>query len=863
MGDARRVRRRRSWLLPVMTLVALTGATVSGWMASRSSRAPAPAASAPSTFSFRQPPLLPGAFSAVPRARVLDTRSGVGAARLPLAARSTLTLTLADKAGVPAALARAVTLQVSATASRATGAITVYPDGAALPRVPTLWLGGGSTVTGVVTVELGADGKVRFFNATRSSVRLTADVLGYYLTGSPTLPGTYASVATRTLFDSAAGLNTHRAPLAPHASLDIAVGGRAGVPAVGVGAVALQLRVESAQAAGTIGVVPSGTDEPALAYAGHGRGAVTAFVVTRIGRGGHVRFTNDSAGAVRLQAAVVGYFRAGPVVAVGAFRAVRPATVLSAADGPVPARGPRTVTLDGEDGVPDAAAEAVVLRVAIPAPGRAGALSLYAHGGARAGGQLGFVPRQTAVATVVTTPGPAGRIDIYNSAAAPVRVDVQVLGYYLDGSPAEAAAAFPTAVSSDHRYLLDQYGRPYLMQGDSPHSANVRLTPSEMATYLADRRRRGFNTVLVQVIAGAYAGNPRADFATVDGIAPFLRAGDIGTPNPAYFARLKRFVAIAEKDGIEVMLGPADTGQLVLKSRFLARNGIVKDRAYGEFLGRTFADFPNVMWQSGNDFQSDHWAAAARFVEAVAEGVRATAPRQLQSAELGYPVSTSFDDPSWRGLLDIDAAYTYAPTYAEVLKAYDAADTHPVYMTEGNYEYESLWGARELPSVLRREEYWTMTSGATGQLYGSHYTWNAGWADEVAHLGSPGAVEFGWVRRLFESLRWWTLVPDQQHRFVTSGYGRFDSTVGNILDSDYVTAAYDPSGSAGVAYLPDATTVRVNLALMHGRVTARWYDPTTGQFRSIGTFAPVGARTFTPPGAHRDGYDDWVLVLNA
>ena len=59
-----------------------------------------------------------------------------------------------------------------------------------------------------------------------------------------------------------------------------------------------------------------------------------------------------------------------------------------------------------------------------------------------------------------------------------------------------------------------------------------------------------------------------------------------------------------------------------------------------------------------------------------------------------------------------------------MLKAYNAQPTQPVFMVEANYEFENnTEGPTTTDETLRRQEYWTMLSGATGQLYGNGYTW--------------------------------------------------------------------------------------------------------------------------------------------
>ena len=109
---------------------------------------------------------------------------------------------------------------------------------------------------------------------------------------------------------------------------------------------------------------------------------------------------------------------------------------------------------------------------------------------------------------------------------------------------------------------------------------------------------------------------------------------------------------------------------------------------------------------------------------AVALGIRSTDHRHIHTVELDYSVSGSLDDPRWRPMIELNAAYTYYPTYAQVLKDYNRKPAIPVFMVEANYEFEHNAAVlARRPQILRRQEYWTMLSGAAGQLYGNHYTW--------------------------------------------------------------------------------------------------------------------------------------------
>jgi hypothetical protein len=112
------------------------------------------------------------------------------------------------------------------------------------------------------------------------------------------------------------------------------------------------------------------------------------------------------------------------------------------------------------------------------------------------------------------------------------------------------------------------------------------------------------------------------------------------------------------------------------------------------------------------------------------------------------------------------------------------------------------------------------------------------------------------VVSLFSARPWHSLVPDQTHSVVTSGYGSFGS-------DGYVTAARTPDGTLAMAYVPSARTITVDLRALSGPVTAHWFDPANGTFAAIGN-GPIdnsGELELSTPGVNVDGDDDWVLVL--
>ena len=214
-----------------------------------------------------------------------------------------------------------------------------------------------------------------------------------------------------------------------------------------------------------------------------------------------------------------------------------------------------------------------------------------------------------------------------------------------------------------------------------------------------------------------------------------------------------------------VFLDPIETGGWL---RVLRDNGLAKAYAFGRYLGLRYRKFPNIVWMSGNDFQTWRTPSDDALALAVARGIKATDPSHLQTVELNYLDSGSLDDTNWKGLISLDAAYTYFPTYARVLKEYRREDHLPVFMVEANYEGEHDYTG---PRTLRRQEYWTLLSGATGQFYGNKYTWQFlnGWQERLDTLGSR---QMTYATNLFARRRWFDLVPDYDHPWSFRGTAR-------------------------------------------------------------------------------------------
>ena len=95
---------------------------------------------------------------------------------------------------------------------------------------------------------------------------------------------------------------------------------------------------------------------------------------------------------------------------------------------------------------------------------------------------------------------------------------------------------------------------------------------------------------------------------------------------------------------------------------------------------------------------------------------------------------------------------------------------------------------------------------------------------------------------------------------------------GRVPDQSLIVAAKQGKkynyliGTRGVnyafIYTYNGRDIPVNLGKIQGaKVKASWYDPRTGETKTIGTFPNTGTKTFKPEGEVKDG-NDWVLILD-
>lgn len=430
----------------------------------------------------------------------------------------------------------------------------------------------------------------------------------------------------------------------------------------------------------------------------------------------------------------------------------------------------------------------------------------------------------------------------------------------LNPVPSRAAGnyPFPLRVSDNHRHLEGADHQPFLVVGDTAWSLIAQLNDDDVRKYLDDRAQRGFTAIIVNLIEHKFATHAPADNR---GVAPFVRPGDIAHPNPEYFDRAHRIIEMANSRGLCVFLCAAYLGWGGGDEGFykeIDKAGPEALRAYGQFLGTRFKDLPNIVWMMGGDYslKPDQRWTANELVAGLHEG----GAKQLVTAHGGQTTAAeTFGEQPW---LALNTTYRYQQDlYTPLLATYRHEPVRPFVLIETIYEGEH----DSTPAQIRREAWWAMLCGATGQFFGNNPIWHfdgptlfkfpGTWQTALDSTGSRDIARLG---RFFKSRPWYDLVPDIDGKMVTEGGGS---------GITHVTAAHTPDHRLAILYVPadDQPSRELTLDLSHfpGPATVTWFNPAKDvePVSVKGTLAPAADQKVQTPGANGAGANDWVLVL--
>ncbi len=367
-----------------------------------------------------------GRFMPLTPARILDTRDGNGGITGAVGSGATVDVQITGRGGVPTTGVAAVAMTVTVTQPTVGGYVTLYPAGIAPPLAANLNFVANETVSNLVVVKVGANGKVSLFNA-MGATHVVADVAGWYSSAGTGNAGRFESVVPARILDTRNGTGGG-VRLGPGASLDMQVTGRGGLPASGVQAAAMNVTVTGTTAPGYITIHPTGEARPlAASLTFDANSTVGSRTMVKLGTNGKVTIFNGGQ-YTDVIVDVGGWYTDATVAGtLGALTPVSPTRILDTRDG-LGLLGP-LVTIDvqitGRAGVPTSGVRAVVLNATVTQPGAAGYLTIYPAGTARPlASDLNYGAGETQANLVVVQVGAGGKVSLYAASTTHVIFDV-------------------------------------------------------------------------------------------------------------------------------------------------------------------------------------------------------------------------------------------------------------------------------------------------------------------------------------------------------------------------------------------------------------------------------------------------------
>jgi hypothetical protein len=377
------------------------------------------------------PTTAPSYYRPVTPARVLDTRFGIGGPGGAINGGTSRAVQIAGAGGVPATGATTVVLNVTVTQPTTPGFLTVYPSDAPLPVASNLNFKAAQTVPNLVTVRIGADGKVKaFVNA--GAAHVIFDVAGWY--GQDPAGGTRYNpldpIRILDTRDGTGGIGSKIGPGPGNARI-FTVTGKGGVPATAT-AVILNVTVTQPTAASYLTVYPGNEALPTASNLNYVAGqTVPNLVIVKLSPSGQVKIYNNT-GQTHVIFDVAGWYEPG---AGATFTGGTPTRLLDTRNGTggflgkVPPGGEVALKVGGAGGVPEGVS-AVALNVTVTEPTTSGFLTVYPSGTTRpVVSNLNFVAGDTVPNAVIVRVGGDGYIRIFNSSGSS-HVVVDVAGWY-------------------------------------------------------------------------------------------------------------------------------------------------------------------------------------------------------------------------------------------------------------------------------------------------------------------------------------------------------------------------------------------------------------------------------------------------
>ncbi|HMP94834.1 MAG TPA: DUF4038 domain-containing protein, partial [Phnomibacter sp.] len=332
-------------------------------------------------------------------------------------------------------------------------------------------------------------------------------------------------------------------------------------------------------------------------------------------------------------------------------------------------------------------------------------------------------------------------------------------------------------VAANGRYFETADGKPFFWLGDTGWLLFVKCNRNEAIQYLDTRRQQGFNVIQAMILHDM--NNTRNVYGSTallleDVSKPNITPGNNPENATAYdfwdhidfiieeAAKRDIYMALVPVWGSNVKAGKVNTAQA---------------KAYGEFLGRRYGQYSNIIWLNGGDIKGTD---SMEVWQALGNTIKQYAPKQLMTFHPRGRTSSSewFHNQPW---LDFNMFQSGHKNYTQDTVA---AETH--HFGEDNWRYLAMDYAlqpakpsfdgepsyenipqglhdtkqpRWTDADLRRYAYWSTFAGGAGFTYGensvmqfnnkgdwtANYGVTANWKDM---LKAPGATQMVHLKNL-------------------------------------------------------------------------------------------------------------------
>lgn len=452
-------------------------------------------------------------------------------------------------------------------------------------------------------------------------------------------------------------------------------------------------------------------------------------------------------------------------------------------------------------------------------------------------------------------------------------------------------------ISANGHYIQHQDGTLFLWIGDTGWGMFQQLTREQVDQYLDSRQALGFN--VIQAVAhwsphGGGMDRSPDNAANAYGHRPFsgeekspntgeplvVQGGSMNAPND-YWDHADYVIEAVKKRNMYLALLPCWGSELITGN---SEYTVAEAKTYGEFLGKRYANEPNIIWVLGGDTKAqmdafdknqkfgsyDHRPIYRAMAEGIVYGV--TGQKAALNEKSGawdkvfftyhpngdYPYGSSqwFHEDAWQDANGVEVWKEINDVYRAMLNDYQLTNpVKPSLFLEGSYEYgtyrhECGWVT---PVKVRRQFYQTFFAGGAGHTYGAGPIWamrgndgdyNCGYTWQQA-LDFPGAAQVATVGKKF-------LLENQWNEWIPNG-----NVISGVGEGESLkTAVTTQSGDMTLVYFADNSYTTVN-NILGKNAEAYWFYPRDGQIKKAGAFTLRESRIMAPP----TNWEDAVLVL--